>query len=60
MEIAIVLVTKDSHTTWRKSVVALTPNVRVAATVTAALQAAAAFQAAAVLVLDILPMQPSH
>eukprot|EP00957_Ditylum_brightwellii_P006582 499189-Ditylum_brightwellii.AAC.1 len=30
-EIAIMLVTKASHTTWRKSAVALTPNLRVTA-----------------------------
>eukprot|EP00957_Ditylum_brightwellii_P075124 5708662-Ditylum_brightwellii.AAC.1 len=46
-EIAIVLVTKASHTMWRRSTVALAPNPRVAA----ALPAAAAFQAAAALVL---------
>eukprot|EP00957_Ditylum_brightwellii_P064029 4857200-Ditylum_brightwellii.AAC.1 len=41
-EIAIVLVTKASHITWRKSAVALAPNLRVAVTVAAALQAASA------------------
>eukprot|EP00957_Ditylum_brightwellii_P044667 3386485-Ditylum_brightwellii.AAC.1 len=50
-EIAIVLITKASHTMWRKSAVALAPNLRVVATVTAALQAAATFQATAALVL---------
>eukprot|EP00957_Ditylum_brightwellii_P173834 13234091-Ditylum_brightwellii.AAC.1 len=41
-EIAIVLVIKASHTMWRKSAVTLAPNLRVAATVAAAFQAAAA------------------
>eukprot|EP00957_Ditylum_brightwellii_P052258 3963568-Ditylum_brightwellii.AAC.1 len=36
-EIDIMLVTKASHTTWRKSAVALAPNLRVAAAVAAAL-----------------------
>eukprot|EP00957_Ditylum_brightwellii_P202442 15330195-Ditylum_brightwellii.AAC.1 len=61
-EIAIVLATKTSHTMWRKSTVALAPNLRVAVTVADALQgtdalqgadtlqAADAFQAAAALV----------
>eukprot|EP00957_Ditylum_brightwellii_P184050 14019984-Ditylum_brightwellii.AAC.1 len=43
-EIVIVLVAKASHTTWRKNAVALSPDLRVAAAVTAALQAAAAFK----------------
>eukprot|EP00957_Ditylum_brightwellii_P147546 11236503-Ditylum_brightwellii.AAC.1 len=38
-EIAIMLVTKASHTTWRKITVALAPNLRVTAAVAAALQA---------------------
>eukprot|EP00957_Ditylum_brightwellii_P202437 15330174-Ditylum_brightwellii.AAC.1 len=50
-EITIVLVTKASHTMWRKSVVALAPNLRVAATVTVTLQAAANFQATVALIL---------
>eukprot|EP00957_Ditylum_brightwellii_P066745 5065335-Ditylum_brightwellii.AAC.1 len=50
-EIAIVLVTKASCTMWRKSTVALAPDLRVAAAVTATFQAAAAFQAIAALVL---------
>eukprot|EP00957_Ditylum_brightwellii_P039081 2954025-Ditylum_brightwellii.AAC.1 len=50
-EIAIVLVTKASHTTWRKSAVALAPNLRVAAAVAAALQATATFQVSTALVL---------
>eukprot|EP00957_Ditylum_brightwellii_P058521 4437484-Ditylum_brightwellii.AAC.1 len=48
-EISIMLITKASHTMWRKSTVALAPNLRVAVTV--AFQAAATFQAAAALVL---------
>eukprot|EP00957_Ditylum_brightwellii_P097625 7434659-Ditylum_brightwellii.AAC.1 len=50
-EIAIVLVTKVSHTMWRKSTVTLTPDLRVAAAVAAALLTTAAFQAVAALVL---------
>eukprot|EP00957_Ditylum_brightwellii_P002480 190270-Ditylum_brightwellii.AAC.1 len=46
-EITIMLVIKASHTIWRKSVVVLAPNLRVTATVAAALQATVAFQAAA-------------
>eukprot|EP00957_Ditylum_brightwellii_P065230 4947181-Ditylum_brightwellii.AAC.1 len=46
-EITIVLVTRASHTMWRRSTVALAPNPRVAAT----LPATVAFQAAAALVL---------
>eukprot|EP00957_Ditylum_brightwellii_P118862 9065669-Ditylum_brightwellii.AAC.1 len=41
-EIAIMLVTKASHIMWRKSVVALAPDLRVAVAVTAALQATVA------------------
>eukprot|EP00957_Ditylum_brightwellii_P020834 1571136-Ditylum_brightwellii.AAC.1 len=41
-EITIVLVTKASHTMWRKSAVTLAPNLRVAAAVAAVLQATAA------------------
>eukprot|EP00957_Ditylum_brightwellii_P061775 4687803-Ditylum_brightwellii.AAC.1 len=41
-EITIVLVTKASHTTWRKSAVALAPNLRVAVAVAAAFKVAAA------------------
>eukprot|EP00957_Ditylum_brightwellii_P115292 8791786-Ditylum_brightwellii.AAC.1 len=44
-EITIVLVTNASHIMWRRSTVALAPNLRVAA----ALPAAAAFQATAAL-----------
>eukprot|EP00957_Ditylum_brightwellii_P077733 5906670-Ditylum_brightwellii.AAC.1 len=58
-EIAIILVTKTSHTMWRKSTVALAPNLRVAAAVAAALQAADALQAAAVLVLVLCQMTAS-
>eukprot|EP00957_Ditylum_brightwellii_P003470 262687-Ditylum_brightwellii.AAC.1 len=49
-EIAIVIVTKASHTMWRKSAVALAPNLSVAAAVAVALQATATFQVAATLV----------
>eukprot|EP00957_Ditylum_brightwellii_P127524 9725164-Ditylum_brightwellii.AAC.1 len=52
-EIAIVLVTKASHIMWRKSVIALAPDLRVAATVTATLQALATFQATAAPVLAL-------
>eukprot|EP00957_Ditylum_brightwellii_P091330 6954223-Ditylum_brightwellii.AAC.1 len=47
-EIAIALVSKASHIMWRKSTVALAPDVRVAT--------AAAFQAAAALVLVLCQM----
>eukprot|EP00957_Ditylum_brightwellii_P009288 702835-Ditylum_brightwellii.AAC.1 len=53
-EITIVLVTKVSHTTWRKSTVVLAPNLRVAAAV------AAALQVAAVLVLVLCQMTASE
>eukprot|EP00957_Ditylum_brightwellii_P029954 2267158-Ditylum_brightwellii.AAC.1 len=42
-EIGIVLETKASQTMWRKSAVALAPDLRVAAAVAVALQAAATF-----------------
>eukprot|EP00957_Ditylum_brightwellii_P038193 2887715-Ditylum_brightwellii.AAC.1 len=48
-ENAIVLVTMASHIMCRKSEVALAPNLRVASTVTVALQDTAAFQAATTL-----------
>eukprot|EP00957_Ditylum_brightwellii_P164119 12495833-Ditylum_brightwellii.AAC.1 len=48
-EIAIGLITKASHTMWRKSTVTLAPDLRVAVTVAVALQAAAAFQGTAAL-----------
>eukprot|EP00957_Ditylum_brightwellii_P162661 12386561-Ditylum_brightwellii.AAC.1 len=50
-EIVIVLVTKASHIMWRKSAVALAPDLSVAAAVAVTLQTAASFQAAAALVL---------
>eukprot|EP00957_Ditylum_brightwellii_P088001 6702405-Ditylum_brightwellii.AAC.1 len=50
-EIAIVLVTTASHIMWRKSTVALAPNLRATAAIAVALQVPAAFQAAADLVL---------
>eukprot|EP00957_Ditylum_brightwellii_P114438 8724640-Ditylum_brightwellii.AAC.1 len=58
-KISIVLVTKASHTMWRKSAVAPAPNLRVTAAVKAALQAAAAFQAAATLVLVLCQIPAS-
>eukprot|EP00957_Ditylum_brightwellii_P040411 3058011-Ditylum_brightwellii.AAC.1 len=50
-KIAIMLVTKASHTMWRKSRVALAPNLRVTVTVAVALQDTATFQAVASLAL---------
>eukprot|EP00957_Ditylum_brightwellii_P076804 5838366-Ditylum_brightwellii.AAC.1 len=50
-EITIMLVTKASQIMWRKSTVALAPDLRVAATIAVALQTAASFQAVAALVL---------
>eukprot|EP00957_Ditylum_brightwellii_P143849 10960931-Ditylum_brightwellii.AAC.1 len=47
------LVIKASHIRWRKSVVALTPNLRTAATVTATLQAVTTLQATAAPVLTL-------
>eukprot|EP00957_Ditylum_brightwellii_P102540 7815021-Ditylum_brightwellii.AAC.2 len=58
-EITIALVTKVSHTMWRKSAVTLAPNLRVTAAVTAAIQAAATFQATAALVLVLCQMAAS-
>eukprot|EP00957_Ditylum_brightwellii_P133097 10148634-Ditylum_brightwellii.AAC.1 len=58
-EIDIVLVTKASCIMWRKSAVALAPDLRVAAAVTAALQTAATFQATAALVLVLCQMTAS-
>eukprot|EP00957_Ditylum_brightwellii_P100848 7685988-Ditylum_brightwellii.AAC.1 len=58
-EIAILLVTKASCTMWRKSAVALSPDLKVAAAVAAALQATAAFQAVAALVLVLCQMTTS-
>eukprot|EP00957_Ditylum_brightwellii_P027652 2090401-Ditylum_brightwellii.AAC.1 len=58
-EIAIMWVTKASSTMWKKSAVALAPDLRVAAVVAAALQATAAFQAAATLVLVLCQMTAS-
>eukprot|EP00957_Ditylum_brightwellii_P170958 13012851-Ditylum_brightwellii.AAC.1 len=57
--ITIVLGTKTSHTMWRKSTVALAPNIRVADTIVVALQAAATFQAAAALVLVLCQITAS-
>eukprot|EP00957_Ditylum_brightwellii_P028057 2118656-Ditylum_brightwellii.AAC.1 len=54
-EIAIMLVTKASHIMWRKSAVALAPNLRVAVT----LQTVATFQAAAALVFVLCQMSAS-
>eukprot|EP00957_Ditylum_brightwellii_P130116 9924746-Ditylum_brightwellii.AAC.1 len=52
-EIAIVLVTKTSHIMWRKSTVALAPDLKVSAAIAATIQATADFQAAAAPVLAL-------
>eukprot|EP00957_Ditylum_brightwellii_P159361 12130286-Ditylum_brightwellii.AAC.1 len=51
------LVTKASHTMWKKNTVTLAPDLRVVVAVAVPLQAAATFQAIAALVLVLVLCQ---